>query len=204
MTKSLVLLSLTFLLVATCSLIISTSSHAQGEGGIVLDVNKPIDARVEDLLSRMTLEEKLALVHADSKFTSAAIPRLGLPRRWLSDGPHGVREDVGPDNWKPAGRTDDFSSFMPALVGLAATWNPDLATAYGKVIGEEARQRGKQIMLGPGMNIMRKPLNGRNFEYPGEDPFLSSRMVVNYIRAVQAEDVSYCAKHFAANECNSQ
>ena len=165
-----------------------------------LDVNKPIDARVEDLLSRMTLEEKLALVHADSKFTSAAIPRLGLPRRWLSDGPHGVREDVGPDNWKPAGRTDDFSSFMPALVGLAATWNPDLATAYGKVIGEEARQRGKQIMLGPGMNIMRTPLNGRNFEYPGEDPFLSSRMVVNYIRAVQAEDVSSCAKHFAAND----
>jgi len=165
-----------------------------------LDVNKPIDARVEDLLSRMTLEEKLALVHADSKFTSAAIPRLGIPRRWLSDGPHGVREDVGPDNWKPAGRTDDFASFMPALVGLAATWNVDLASAYGKVIGEEARQRGKQIMLGPGMNIMRTPLNGRNFEYPGEDPFLSSRVVVNYIRAVQAEDVSSCAKHFAAND----
>ena len=89
---------------------------------------------------------------------------------------------------------------MPALVGLAATWNVDLASAYGKVIGEEARQRGKQIMLGPGMNIMRTPLNGRNFEYPGEDPFLSSRMVVNYIRAVQAEDVSSCAKHFAAND----
>jgi len=165
-----------------------------------LDVNKPIDDRVEDLLSRMTLEEKLALVHADSKFTSAAIPRLGIPPRWLSDGPHGVREDVGPDNWRPAGRSDDFASFMPALVGLAATWNVDLASAYGKVIGEEARQRGKQIMLGPGMNIMRTPLNGRNFEYPGEDPFLSSRVVVNYIRAVQAEDVSSCAKHFAAND----
>ena len=119
----------------------------------------------------MTLEEKLSVVHADSKFTTAAIPRFGLPRRWLSDGPHGIREDVGPDTWLPAGRTDDFASFMPALVGLAATWNVDLATAYGKVIGEEARQRGKQIMLGPGMNIMRTPLNGRNFEYPGEDPF---------------------------------
>src|SRR6266404_3880553 len=113
----------------------------------------------------LTLEEKIALVHADSKFTTAAIPRLGIPRRWLSDGPHGVREDVGPDNWQPAGRTDDFSSFMPALIGLASTWNPDLGTAYGKVIGQEARQRGKQIMLGPGMNIMRTPLNGRNFEY---------------------------------------
>jgi beta-glucosidase len=194
---------LVFLIVvlsATCSILLSSHSHAQEQRALYLDITKPIDTRVEDLLSRMTLEEKLSLVHADSKFTSAAITRLGLPRRWLSDGPHGVREDVGPDTWIPAGRTDDFASFMPALVGLAATWNSDLATAYGKVIGEEARQRGKQIMLGPGMNIMRTPLNGRNFEYPGEDPFLSSRMVVNYIRAVQAEDVASCAKHFAAND----
>ena len=189
-----------FLLIAVGALVLTSRSHAQEPRAIYMDVTKPIDARVEDLLSRMSQEEKLALVHADSKFTSAAIPRLGLPRRWLSDGPHGVREDVGPDNWLPAGRTDDFSSFMPALIGLASSWNPDLATAYGKVIGEEARQRGKQIMLGPGMNIMRTPLNGRNFEYPGEDPFLTSRIVVNYIRAVQAEDVSSCAKHFAAND----
>lgn len=179
---------------------IMQSQHAQEPRPLYLDVNLPIDARVEDLLSRMTLEEKISLVHADSKFTTAALSRFGLPRRWLSDGPHGVREDVGPDSWQPAGHTDDFASFMPALIGLAATWNPELATAYGTVIGEEARQRGKQIMLGPGMNIMRTPLNGRNFEYPGEDPFLSSRMVVNYIRGVQAQDVSSCAKHFAAND----
>ena len=153
-------------LITLGSLVITSQSHAQGQRALYMDVGQPLDARVEDLLSRMTLEEKIALVHADSKFTSAAIPRLGLPRRWLSDGPHGVREDVGPDTWKPAGRTDDFASFMPALIGLAATWNTDLATAYGKVIGEEARQRGKQIMLGPGMNIMRTPLNGRNFESP--------------------------------------
>ncbi len=188
------------LLIAICSLVMTTRSRAQEQRAVYLDVGQPINARIEDLLSRMTLEEKLALVHGDSKFTTAAIPRLGLPRRWLSDGPHGIREDVGPDAWQPAGRTDDFASFMPALIGLASTWNTDLATAYGKVIGEEARQRGKQIMLGPGMNIMRTPLNGRNFEYPGEDPFLSSRMVVNYIRAVQAEDVASCAKHFAAND----
>src|SRR5262245_38258730 len=187
-TRSLLFLIL-FTMGTTCSIVLSTSSHAQEQGAMYFDVTKPIDARVEDLLSRMTVEEELALVHADSKFTSAAIPRLGIPRRWLSDGPHGVREDVGPDTWKPAGRTDDFATFMPALIGLAATWNTDLASAYGKVIGEEARQRGKQIMLGPGMNIMRTPLNGRNFEYPGEDPFLTSRMVVKYIRAVQAEEV---------------
>ncbi len=184
--------------------VLSTStlmrSSAQEPKAIFMDFTQPLEKRVDDLLSRMTLEEKLALVHADSKFTTAAIQRFGLPRRWLSDGPHGVREDVGPDTWLPAGRTDDFATLMPALIGLASSWNLELASAYGKVIGEEARQRGKQIMLGPGMNIMRTPLNGRNFEYPGEDPFLSSRMVVNYIRAVQAEDVSSCAKHFAAND----
>jgi beta-glucosidase len=161
--------------------------------------NQPIEARVEELLSRMTLEEKMALVYADSKFTTAANPRLGIPRRWLSDGPHGVREDVGPDNWQPAGRTDDFASWMPALIALASTFNPDLARAYGDVIGQEALKRGKHIMLGPGVNIMRTPLNGRNFEYLGEDPFLAARLVVSYIRAVQTHDVAACVKHFAAN-----
>src|SRR5215467_3718367 len=90
---------------------------------LYLDPDQPLAARVEDLLGRMTLEEKISLLHADSKFTTAAIPRLGIPRRWLSDGPHGVREDVGPDTWKPAGRTDDFATCMPGLVALAATWN---------------------------------------------------------------------------------
>jgi len=192
-----------FLLAAIVALILATvvaPHHAQEQRALYLDPNRALEARVEDLLSRLTLEEKLALVHADSKFTTAAIPRLGIPRRWLSDGPHGVREDVGPDNWLPAGRTDDFASFMPALIGLAATWNPDLGKAYGEVIGQEARQRNKQIMLGPGMNIMRTPLNGRNFEYLGEDPFLTSRMVVSYIRAVQSQEVASCAKHFAAND----
>jgi beta-glucosidase len=192
-----------FVLLGVVAVVLSTMAvahHAQEQRALYLDPAQSLDARVEDLLSRLTLQEKLALVHADSKFTTAAVPRLGIPRRWLSDGPHGVREDVGPDSWLPAGRTDDFSSFMPALIGLAATWNQDLAKAYGEVIGQEARQRGKQIMLGPGMNIMRTPLNGRNFEYPGEDPFLTSRIVVNYIRAIQAQEVASCAKHFAAND----
>ena len=169
------------------------------ERPLYLDPTQPLEARVEDLLSRMTLEEKIALLHGDSKFTSAAIPRLGIPRRWMSDGPHGVREDVGPDTWLPAGHTDDFSSLMPAQIGLASTFNTDLARAYGDVIGEEALKRGKNIMLGPGVNIMRTPLNGRNFEYYGEDPYLSSRMAVNYIRAVQSHDVAACVKHFAGN-----
>ena len=164
-----------------------------------LDAAKPLETRVEDLLSRLTLEEKISLVHADSKFTTAAIPRLGIPRRWLDDGPHGVREDIGPDTWASAGRTDDFSTAMPAGICLAATWNPDLGFKEGETIGQEARWRGKDIMLGPGVNILRTPLCGRNFEYLGEDPFLSGVMCSGYIRGEQSQDISSCVKHFALN-----
>ncbi len=166
---------------------------------IYLDPTQPVEARVDDLMSRLTLEEKISLIHADSKFTTAAIPRLGIPRRWLSDGPHGVREDVGPDTWAPAGHTDDFSTAMPAGICLAATWNPDLGFSEGQAIGQEARKRGKDIMLGPGVNILRTPLCGRNFEYLGEDPWLTSRMAVGFIRGEQSEDISSCVKHFALN-----
>jgi beta-glucosidase len=169
------------------------------ERPLYLDPGQPLEARVDDLLGRMTLEEKILLLHADSKFTTAAIPRLGIPRRWLSDGPHGVREDIGPDTWTPAGRTDDFATCMPCGIALAAAWNPDLAQSAGGVIGEEALARGKQIMLGPAVNIMRTPLCGRNFEYFGEDPFLTSRIAVGYIRGEQSKDVASCVKHFAAN-----
>jgi beta-glucosidase len=169
-----------------------------------LDPAAPLESRVEDLLRRMTLEEKLSLVHADSKFTTAAIPRLGIPRRWMSDGPNGVREDVGPDTWQVAGHTDDFATCMPLLIGLAATWDTEAAGAYGNVIGEEARKRGKDIMLGPGVNIQRTPLNGRTSEFLGEDPYLASRMVVSYIRAVQSHGVASCVKHFAANNQETQ
>jgi beta-glucosidase len=169
------------------------------ETPLYLDPQQAREARVEDLLGRLTLEEKIALLHGDSKFTTAAIPRLGIPRRWLSDGPHGVREDIGPDTWNPAGRTDDFSTCMPAQIALAATWNPALAQTEGEAIGQEALARGKHIMLGPGVNIMRTPLCGRNFEYLGEDPYLAGEMAAAYIRGVQSQGVASCVKHFAAN-----
>jgi beta-glucosidase len=164
-----------------------------------LDSTKPIEMRVDDLLARMTLEEKVALVHADSKFSTAAIPRLGIPKRWMSDGPMGVREEIGPDTWNAAGRTDDFVTAMPASICLAATWDVDLAKLDGQTIGEEARARGKDIMLGPAVNIQRTPLCGRNFEYMGEDPWLTSRIAVNYIQGEQSRDVASCVKHFALN-----
>ena len=159
-----------------------------------------LDARVEALLGKMTVEEKVGLCHADSKFTTAGVPRLGLSRLWLSDGPHGVREDIGPDTWNSAGRTDDFATYMPVNLCLAASWNPELARAYGATIGQEARARGKHIMLGPGVNILRTPLNGRNFEYFGEDPLLAARMAVGYIGGTQGEGVASCVKHFAGND----
>ena len=170
-----------------------------GASLVYQDAAQPLEIRVDDLLSRLTLEEKISILHADSKFTTAAIPRLGIPRRWLDDGPHGVREDIGPDTWAPAGRTDDFSTAMPSGICLAATWNPQLGYQEGEAIGQEARARGKDIMLGPGVNILRTPLCGRNFEYLGEDPFLASQMCAGYIRGEQSQDVSSCVKHFALN-----
>jgi beta-glucosidase len=186
------------LLTSTC-LVATLAAGAAEQRPLYLDASQPREARVEDLLKRLTLEEKIALLHGDSKFTTAAIPRLGIPRRWMSDGPHGVREDIGPDTWNPAGRTDDFATCMPGLVALAATWNPETAATYGEVVGSEALHRGKHILLAPGLNIQRTPLCGRNFEYMGEDPYLTSRMAVGYIRGVQSQKVAACAKHFAAN-----
>ena len=168
------------------------------EPPLYLDKNKPVEARVEDLLSRLTLEEKVSLVHANGHFSTAGVPRLGVPDLVMDDGPLGVREEVG-EHGAVLNRTDDFATAMPATLGLAATWNTDLARAYGAVIGQEAKQRGKDIMLGPAVNIQRTPLCGRNFEYLGEDPFLTSRITVNYIEGEQAQGVSSCVKHFAAN-----
>jgi beta-glucosidase len=166
---------------------------------LYLDTNQPMEKRVEDLLGRMTPEEKISQLHANSKFSIAGIPRLGVPQHWTADGPHGVREDIGPYTWNPAGRTDDYATYMPALCSLGSTWNTDLATAYGSVLGRESRARGKDIILGPIADIVRTPLCGRVYEYFGEDPFLNTRMSVNYIRGVQTNDVAACIKHFAGN-----
>ena len=172
---------------------------AQNSIPVYLDESKPIEQRVEDALSRMTLEEKVAMCHAQSKFSSAGVSRLGIPENWMTDGPHGIRPEVLWDEWDQAGWTNDSCIAFPALTALAATWNKDMSALYGKSIGEEARYRNKNVLLGPGVNIYRTPLNGRNFEYMGEDPFLASKMVVPYIQGVQANGVAACVKHFALN-----
>jgi len=163
------------------------------------DSAKEIETKIESLLARLTLEEKIAMTHAQSKFSSPGVPRLGIPEIWMSDGPHGVRAEINWDNWGSAGWTNDSITAFPALTCLAATFNPELSSQYGTSLGEEARYRKKDILLGPGVNIYRTPLNGRNFEYMGEDPYLASKMVVPYIKGVQQNGVSACLKHYALN-----
>ena len=169
------------------------------DGPAYLDESLPLDVRVEDALSRMTLEEKVKILHAQSKFSSAGVPRLGIPEIWTTDGPHGIRPEVMWDEWDQARWTNDSCVAFPALTCLAATWNEEMSALYGKVIGEEARYRDKDVLLGPGVNIYRTPLNGRNFEYMGEDPFLASKMVVPYVKEVQKNGVAVCVKHYALN-----
>lgn len=178
--------------------IVSVTSNAQTKA-IYQDNTKPVKDRVEDALSRMTLEEKIAMIHAQSKFSSPGVPRLGIPENWMTDGPHGIRPETLWDEWDQANWTNDSCIAFPALTALAATWNKDMSLLYGKSIGEEARYRNKNVLLGPGVNIYRSPLNGRNFEYMGEDPFLTSKMVVPYIQGVQSNGVAACVKHFALN-----
>ena len=174
-------------------------STVSAQTPVYMDDAQLIEARVKDALSRMTLEEKVALCHAQSKFSSAGVPRLGIPELWMSDGPHGVRAEINWNDWGYANWTNDSITAFPALTCLAATWNPDMSAKYGKAIGEEARYREKDVLLGPGVNIYRTPMNGRNFEYMGEDPYLASVMCVPYIQELQKNGVAACVKHYALN-----
>ena len=166
---------------------------------VYLDNSLPIELRVKDALSRLTLEEKVKLCTAQSKFSTHGVPRLGIPELWMSDGPHGVRMEILWDSWGHADWSNDSCTAFPALTCLAASWDPSISHLYGNAIGEEARYRRKDVLLGPGVNIYRSPLNGRNFEYLGEDPYLASRMVIPYIQGVQENGVSACVKHYALN-----
>ncbi|MBK0384140.1 glycoside hydrolase family 3 C-terminal domain-containing protein [Pedobacter sp. SD-b] len=160
--------------------------------------NPQIEKKIKTLINQMTLEEKIGIIHASSSFTSGGVPRLGIPELVMSDGPHGVRPEHGRD-WVLDKGVDDAGTYLPTGINLASTWNPKLGYQYGAVLGSEARYRGKDMILGPGVNIIRSPLNGRNFEYLSEDPFLASQMAVGYIKGVQNQGVSACVKHFAAN-----
>ena len=177
-------------------MLMATMAKAQ----VYLDPQAPIEERVKDALSRMTIHEKIRILHAQSKFTSAGVPRLGIRQLNMDDGPHGVREELGWNSWSPAYWTNDSCVAFPSLTCLAATWNTELSALYGNAISEEFAFRGKDMLLGPGVNIQRTPLNGRAFEYMGEDPCLAGEMVVPYIVAAQKNGVACCLKHFVLND----
>ena len=188
------------IIILSAAVLFSAVCFAQKkETPVYLNPNAPVEERVEDALSRMTLEEKVGMTTAQSKFSSRGVPRLGIPEVWHTDGPHGIRPEVLWDEWDQAGWTNDSCTAFPALINLAATWDKELSHLYGVSIGEEARYRKKDILLGPGINICRTPLNGRNFEYMGEDPYLAGQMVVPYVKGVQEQGVAACVKHYAVN-----
>ncbi len=166
---------------------------------VYLDDSKPLEQRVEDALRRLTLEEKVALCHAQSKFSSPGVPRLGIPELWMNDGPFGVRAEILYNSWEVAGNNNDSCTAFPALTALASAWDPSLAARYGKALGEEARYRKKDVQLAPGVNICRTPLNGRNFEYMGEDPYLVARLAGPFNLEILKIAVAVCVKLYAVN-----
>jgi len=169
--------------------------------GISYAQTKPVvisDAKIKALIKKMTLEEKIAMLHANSKFSSPGVQRLGIPKLMSDDGPLGVREEVR-DDWSPAELTTDSATFFPNGSAIAATWNPVLANSFGIALGEETRARHKDVMLAPGINITRTPLNGRTYEYYSEDPYLNAQVVVAEVKGIQTQGVAACVKHYAAN-----
>ncbi|KAA3634913.1 MAG: glycosyl hydrolase, partial [Bacteroidetes bacterium] len=191
--------NLTLLLLLTVMAVFVSNCEQPEENEATVD----IEAQIDSLISQMTLEEKVNMIHASSAFTSGGVERLGIPELVMSDGPHGVRHEHGRD-WEKDKNVADSSTYLPVGTALAATWNPELGYKFGKVLGSEANFRGKDIILGPGLNIIRSPLNGRNFEYLTEDPYLNAQMVVGYVKGVQDQGIAACAKHYIANTLEYQ
>ena len=183
--------------IVSCILILCSVTTINAQK--IIEENKNLEKKIDSIIKLLTTEEKVAMCHAQSKFSIPGVERLGIPELWMSDGPHGVRSELNWDNWEYANWTNDSITAFPALTCLAATFNPKLSKDYGINVGEEARYRKKDVLLGPGVNIYRTPLNGRNFEYMGEDPYLASIMVVPYIKGVQQNGVAACVKHYALN-----
>lgn len=161
--------------------------------------NEQYESIIDSIINLITLEEKIDMIHGDGLFMTKGVERLGIPDLYYTDGPTGVREEMEKYSWNSLNLTTDSVTFFPTGTALAATWNEELAFEYGKAIGSETRARSKDILLGPGVNIIRTPLCGRNFEYFTEDPFLNSRIAVGYIKGVQIQDVAACVKHYAVN-----
>lgn len=175
------------------------SDVAQTEKHQGKEISSEFDGEIEKLVSQMTLEEKIGMLHGNSMFSTGAVERLGIPELKMADGPLGVREEISRDNWAPAGLTDDFATYYPAGGALAATWDAEMAYTFGNSLGQEMRARDKDMLLSPAINMVRTPLGGRTYEYMSEDPFLNKKIAVPLVVGLQDNDVMACVKHFAAN-----
>jgi beta-glucosidase len=185
----------TFIRVAVCCTVATLSAtiaNAQSK------TDQAVEAKIESLIKQLTLEEKISMLHANGIFSAGGIKRLNIPQIMTDDGPLGVREDVK-EGWGSANLTTDSATFFPNGSALAATWNPELAYRFGHDMGEEARARGKNVMLAPAFNICRVPLCGRTYEYYSEDPFLNARLAVQSVQGIQSQHVAACVKHYAVN-----
>ncbi|MBK7131924.1 MAG: glycoside hydrolase family 3 C-terminal domain-containing protein [Bacteroidales bacterium] len=192
-------LIITLLLISISIIIGSHSVIAQSSRAPLKSKLVENDAKIDKIISQMTVEEKVAMLHGKNMFTSEGIERLGIADMVYTDGPFGIREEMEPHSWNPLKLANDSSTFFPTGSALAATWSKDLAYSYGVGMGREARLRGKDMLLGPAINIQRIPTGGRTYEYLSEDPFLSSRLSVGYTKGVQDQGVAVCLKHYALN-----
>jgi beta-glucosidase len=194
--KTALIIFITAVILFSSATIISQGQTLQTETSKSLTL---YDSKIEAVIAGMSLEEKISMLHGNGMFSSAGIKRLRIPDLKYTDGPFGIREELQKNSWNPLRLTTDSATFFPTGSALAATWNPDLAYLLGTALGEEARTRGKDILLGPAVNLTRIPTGGRTFEYLSEDPLLSSRLTVGYIKGVQDRGVAACVKHFALN-----
>lgn len=183
-----------FAVVALLILLISATTEKEHRSALLR-----YDKQIDGIIGKMTLEEKIDMLHAKHMFVSAGVPGQGIADMKYADGPFGIREEMQPDNWNPLGLQNDKATFFPTGSALAATWSPELAYQYGTGMAREARLRGKDMILGPAINIQRIPTGGRTYEYLSEDPFLSSQLAVGYTKGAQDNGVAVCIKHFALN-----
>jgi beta-glucosidase len=199
--KTIILLTISSIIITSCNKKIeeATTEIIEEKTYEGKEISLENDRKIDSLISLMTLEEKIGMLHGNSMFTTGGVERLGIPELKMADGPLGVREEISRDNWSPAGWDNDFATYYPAGGGLSATWNTDLAYLNGNSVGQETRARGKDMLLSPAINIIRTPLGGRTYEYFSEDPFLNKKISVPFIVGLQDNDVMACVKHYAAN-----
>ena len=185
----------------TLLLIASAALLAQACGGSLSPQDKLTvnDKKIDALIAQMTLEEKVNMLHSKTNMSSAGVERLGIADMNYADGPFGIREEGQPNGFMSAGWTLDSATYFPTGSALAATWSEELAYKYGTGMGKEARLRGKDVILGPAVNIQRLPVGGRTYEYLSEDPILSAALALEYTKGVQDEGTAVCIKHFAVN-----